>query len=686
MPKPKVISVFKTDSFENRFLSVSVIGKSVNLFVKCRCYELEIPVNAKTKKELNIFEETILRMIQLKQSSVSELADTLCMTNDLVNFLLIRLKDEGLLENNQMLSEKGKEILNLQRTIRNEVQYIQGKLFMIEKTGMVLPYIHIGEFQSEAVEEFDGNTITLGFGSAGNRIKIKGSYLHSKYSDKKCESTLETRKIRKAIKTYNKLALTRKMTKIDLSEGYAFNSSAGELVFFHLQAVIQQGNVDEIVFSDGIVPNIDGMLEYIRTEDSKLLNLIKSKAVDMNVAEKGKNGKNIVSGKYFEIYQRYKNAGEHVVNLKAEQNSLDEIKRANEAKKQIVIDCYYMIEWGFYYYTLKSPLSEPIFNLLKKRGAAANEKTLVQFAADIGIQNIKGCINLFSHVEGKKISGVYSYKSPKLYICLPLAVAEAKENSGSTIHKLIRKDSGFLRFINELNINCGDLRHNTEADVKDLDVGKTLEQTLKILATLLPDLMFGESDSPPERQNDISMQRLRAQVVLEKQLGTICFSSMAAGLQNDWIKISPDKKGIQLPDYREYIEILYRILQTELAEANEELEGKSQLSQEDAVNFLKKRHDGLVPESFTTILGRNYIKATKGEKSTLGAEALVYIANVDENLAKELEGAHFVSILDKVMKLRGHGDMLVLNETEESLNTLRDGVIQLSKIIGGYHG
>ncbi len=687
MSKPKVISVFKTDSFENRFISVPVIGQSVNLFVKCRCYELEIPVNAKAPKELNIFEETVLKMIQLKQSSITELADTLCMTKDLVNFLLIRLKDDGLLENNQTLSEKGKEILNLQNTIRNEVKYIQGKLFMIEKAGMILPYIHTGEFQSETVEDFDSNTITLGFGSAGNRSIVKGSWLHSRYSDKRYESTLETRIIRKAIKTYNKLALARKMIPIDLSEGYAFNSSAGELVFFHLQAAIQEGNVDEIVFSDGVVPNIDGMQDYIRSEDPKFLNLIKSKVVDMNVTEKRKTAKYKISGKYYEIYQRYQNAVEHAVQFKTGQNTLDEIKKGNEAKKQIVIDCYYMIEWGFYYYTLKYPLSEPIFKLLKTRGAAANRKTLVQFASDIGILHSEDCVNLFSHVEGKKIIGVYSYKSPKLYICLPLAIAEAKENSGSTIHKLLGKDKGFLKFIHELNNNCGDLRHNADADVKNLNAEKILERTVKILAVLLPDLKFDDRVSSPTTHNDISMQRLRAQVLLEKQLGSICFSSMTLGLQNEWIKISPDKMGIQLPDPREYIEILYRILQTELEEANEELEGKSQLSKEDAVDRLKKRHNGRpVPESFTTVLNSNYLKATKGDKSTLGAESLVYIANVDDDQVKKLEEACFVSVLDKIMKLRGHGDMLVLNETEESLNTLRDEVIQLTKIIGGYYG
>ena len=79
MSKPKVISVFKTDKFENRFLNVSMMGKPLDLFLECKSYDLEIPIKGKAKRELDIFEETILRMVMLKKCPVSELAETLCL-------------------------------------------------------------------------------------------------------------------------------------------------------------------------------------------------------------------------------------------------------------------------------------------------------------------------------------------------------------------------------------------------------------------------------------------------------------------------------------------------------------------------------------------------------------------------------------------------------------------------------
>lgn len=685
MPKPKVISVFKTDRFDSRFLNVSLIGKPVDLFVECKSYDLEIPVNGKSKKELDIFEETILRMVDLKTCSVGELADILCMKSDLVNFILIRLTEGGLLENNQTVSEKGKEMLNLQARQRREVEYLQGKLFVIKKTGLVLPYIHIGEFQSESVDEADAGTITLGYGSAGNYHRVRGGRLRNSDYEQRTDSILDSRVLRKSIKTFNKLALAKNMSDINLCEEYGISSSAGDNIYFHLQAAVQEGNVDEVMFSDGFVSNIDGIMDYVSQENPDMLSDIKSRAVDMTISAGKDERRTYRPQKYQEIYHYYENAVRHTSAITYDEATVDERMDINEGKKQIIIDCYYMLEWGFYYYMRKNPLSESMLNLLKQRPVTANAKTLMQFANNIGLEYSSRCGNLFSHVDGNRIYGVYNYNSPQLYICLPLAIAEAKENSSSDIHILVQKDRGFLKFINYLNDNCGDLRHDAEADAIEMNDEQILQETKRILCTILPELDLGEGHVDKPQGSDISQARLLGQVSLEKKLGSICFAAMSVGLKNEWLKISPDKKGNRLPDSREYVEILYRILQAELMEANSEFGNRHKLSKADALDKLARRCQVKVPQSFSKIREESYLQSTRGEKSTLGAEALVYIANVEETLVEKLNELRYVTVLDRVISLRGHSDMIVLNETEQSLSGLRDEVIKLSRVIGGYH-
>ena len=205
MDKPKkVISLFKTDAFQSRFLNTRTIGTAEDLFVECKSYELVIPVNGKVEKELNIFEEAVIRMIDLKKSSVSELADTLCLEKDFINYILLRLRENRLLDDNQTLSDEGKKMLDRQMNARSKDVSIHGKLFMINKT-LILPYIHIGEFHSELVHGFDfkdfkKSTITLGFGSTGSYKKMTGMCVRNE--DTGFDSILETNIIRKCIDPY----------------------------------------------------------------------------------------------------------------------------------------------------------------------------------------------------------------------------------------------------------------------------------------------------------------------------------------------------------------------------------------------------------------------------------------------------------------------------------------------------
>ena len=115
MPKPKVISVCKTDKFENRFLNISKMKKPLDIFLECKSYDLEIPIKGKAKRELDIFEETILRMVLLKKCLIPELAETLCLKKDLVNFIILRMIESGLLDDNQTVSEKGRQQFKLFR-------------------------------------------------------------------------------------------------------------------------------------------------------------------------------------------------------------------------------------------------------------------------------------------------------------------------------------------------------------------------------------------------------------------------------------------------------------------------------------------------------------------------------------------------------------------------------------------
>ncbi|MCD7826419.1 MAG: hypothetical protein LUH14_10755 [Clostridiaceae bacterium] len=649
-------------------------------------------MNSQSKKELDIFEETILKLVPLKQCSAGELADFLCLKKDLVNFILIRLTEKGLLEDNQTISEKGKELLDIQKKNRKELEYQQGKLFMIKKTGMILPYVHIGEFQSEYVEGIDASSLWLGYGSAGNHFTVKGSYIKNKEYEKQVSNRLSQGIVKKTIRTYNKIAKTQGIMPISLNDEYGIQSERGENIYFHLQAAVQRGNVDEILFSDGFVPNLDGMMDYISQEAPALINNIKSKAIDMSVHNEEASAEPVHSGKYWELCQLYENTRRILPSMEEEEMALDERVRSDLNQKQIMINCYGMLEWIFYYHLLRNPLSEHSLNLLKRRSISENARTILQFARDLNISYADQCDNLFSHLDEKRINRLYEQKSPELYACLPLAIVEAKENPESEMHELIRNCRSFLKFIHNVNSNCGNLRHNTKADVCRWNSAEVFQKTVQIIDILLPEMKLDGVNPTKKNEDrahsvfDSSQTRLLAQVSLEKRFGSIFFLSMSADLKNEWLRISPDKKGRQLPDFREYIEILYRIMQSELVEGKNDIRIKADLSKSCALALAEKRYQKKLPPSLSSVGDSFYVHSLKREKSTLGAEALVYYTNVDDSLAEALNGVEYVPVLDRILTLRKHSNLIALNESEQSLNELRDKSIVLSKIIGGYYG
>lgn len=682
MPKPKVISLFQTEQYENRFLSVPIIGRAVDVFVECLSYDIEIPVNVAKARELDIFEEAILRMIKLKKCSANDLSDILCLEKDLIKFIIIRLIENGLLKDEKNISQKGIEILSYQSELKKEVEYVFGKIFVIKQTGLILPYIHVGEFQSEAVDDSNASSITIGLGSAGQYRTIKGKRI--KCSDyEKAQKNLSANVIKKTINTFNNIAANRSQVQIALSNEYGLINSQGCNVYFHMKAAVQEGNVDSLIISDGFVPNIDGMLDYFQKYHTDIVSDIKSKAIVMDTTIEVCDHSVYNHIKYKEIYQYYESAKRHIPDIDYENASKDVRDMLNENKKQVIIDCYYAMEWGLYYHLKSHPMSGGLLSLLKKRSVHKNCETIMELAKKIGIRNIEKYRNLFMHLDGNRIEGVFKFNSPKFYVCLPLAIAEASENSSSNFHSVVHNNSNFISFMNALN-QYSALRHDTEAEIVDIDATEVLRKTEKIIGALLPDFIISNSIRVQSTDN-VSQLKLIGQISLEKALGSLLYYSMTEGLRNEWLKISPDKKGQILPDLREYIEVLYRIAQEELKKANSELLDKNVLSQEDAKKRCSIRYANQLPKSFTKVKLVNYSKALKCEGSTLGAEALVYYAHIEDGYIEHLNKQGFIDIIDKIISLRGHSDLLVLNETESSLNALRDKTITLSKLIGGYY-
>lgn len=686
MAKPKVISFIRADKIDNIFLNTAIIGRPADIFIQCASYDLKIPINIRESRTLDIFEETILRMLSVKKCTVSELADVMCLEKDLVNFVLIRLQEKGLLEDKFTISEAGKQELGHHKELRDEVEYMTAKLFIVSGRDLMLPYIFVGDFISEDIVEFSPSNITLGFGSIGNQRRVGGTCIREKTSGSKM-AILPTMTVRNAIKKYNKLAKKRKKQSIVLADEYAIESSRGEDIYFHMQMAVQAGNIDELIVSDGFVSNIDGLFAYIKKLDPDLVMRVQGRAVQMSAdsTSEEENHTIIYTGKYQEVVKYCRDMDKNI-RVVSDDSSLDDIKQKNEDKRQAAINCYSMLEWAFYYHALKYPMSDTLLQLFKSQKTYENFETIKKLAGRIGINNLDEYNMLFSSFDGRQAELIYRNPSritPTMQAALSMAIISASEHQESELKQLLSLDQRFLSFIYELGSVAGDLRHDSSATIDDIKIEEMSSHAIRIIRTILPDITLSR-DGVPEF-NHVSNERLKATVGCEKALGSLLYNSLDEGLQADFRKISPDKSAEQLPDPYEYVQVLYRILQTTFFEESKGLTKSRSLSKEDSINKIESLIGIKLPKTITTVKEARFNAAKRGMKATLGAQFLALFPCLDEESVKLLNEHDVVSLVDKVLEYRKHANDISLMVSNEELGRMRECVINTLKILGGYY-
>lgn len=686
MAKPKVISLLHTDKMNNLFLNVPTLGQPANVFVQCTSYDLKLPLSGHEKRVLDIFEETILKMIKLKKCSISELADILCMEKDLVNFIVTRLSEKGLLKDNYTLSEVGEKQLDEQRTLRDEVEYQAAKLFIVNGCDIVLPYIYVGDFVTEDVVDFDATSLTLGFGSIGTQKRIKGICIREKNSGSRL-SILPQITIKNAINKYNRLAAKRKLNNILLADDYGIESTRGEDIYFHMQTAVQMGNAEELLVSDGFVSNIDGLFGFIKNSNPDLIMRVKSKAIQMNVIDdlKQDSSENKYVGKYPEVV-RYNKEMEKYIHPLTQDSQLDDIRQSAEEKRQAIINCYSMLEWSFHYFSLRYPISDAVLQIFKTQKTYENFETIKNFSKKIGLGNIDNCINLLGNFDGNRAEMIYRDPGntiPSMQMALPMSIVSASEYDDSELKLLISHDSRFISFINYVGKIAADLRHDSTVKVDDVNIEEMHGHAIDIIQTILSDIDVDKSYI--HETDHISNERLLATVECEKALGSLLFTSLDDGIQADFRRISPDKDADHLPAPYEFIQILYRILQTAFYDENKRFASKRWLSKEECIKKDEELLECKLPKSIVTVRDERYNAARRGYKMTLGTQFLVLISCLPHEKLDLLKKQNIVHVVDSILEYRKHANDISLILSWEELSELRGSVIYILKILGGYY-
>ncbi len=700
MANPKVFSLFKTKNYAERFPNISVLGKKVDFFLECSSYDVILPVKVKGSSKLDVFEEAVLKLIAYKTTTSEEMADILCLTPDLINFIIIRLQETELLQDNgRDLTEQGKKYIRLDQKISDDenIEFAQAKVFVINQTGEILPYIQKGELISDPIDNIQGSILTIEYGTVGNPIKIKGKILRQNRTDKK-KGMLQSSEIRSAIDKYNKIVRDNvNYDSIEYAREWAIENTLSDDICFHMQAVVQNGNIDEILVSDGLVVNIDFVNDYIRKNHPDFISVVKERAtrniVLENEGENEEEFKTIINYKYKELRnlflrinsftQLFSCADHEEESEKDSFASLDENQMLQAEQKKFLLNCYSAFEWSLFYYVTKYPLSSNLSSIIENQTALQNANTLLQMAEKIGVENPVKYEDLFYSLDSNRIKRMFRTNTPEMRVALSLAIVGSVHNSQSEFRFLFSKRPGMFRLLRDLFREHGDLAHQTFTNEIDRKRNEEVYNLLiDFVAILQPDFDFGEINGAIVKReiSQISQEKLNAEVSLSKRLGALYYYNLLPEtIKEEWILVSPDK--VHYPESPEYFDILYRIMQDTLFYALKDIRKNPQLSKADILSKLKKK--GIVSNSFDTVNEVFVGQILMNENGTLGANAMVYLYYQSDDLIEKLRSADFIQTIEKLVRLRKHGNNVALSVNTQSLNSIRDKLLDIVRLVGG---
>jgi hypothetical protein len=122
-----------------------------NLAWPCHAFRVTIPVRPTSR--LNIFEQTVLRLLDEARLDASALADTTCLDVSLVKLVCCRLRDLGLITEHHELTPLGSSQLSL--TDNEPFDYEVRIIFRERISGALLPIVLGGELKYEEIASWN---------------------------------------------------------------------------------------------------------------------------------------------------------------------------------------------------------------------------------------------------------------------------------------------------------------------------------------------------------------------------------------------------------------------------------------------------------------------------------------------------------------------------------------------------
>jgi hypothetical protein len=668
----------------------------------CHAFRVTLPV--RQQGSLNLFEETVLRLLDLGRFDASKLANSTCLPLDLVEFILFRLQDRQLLAANNELTELAKEYLTLKE---NSPPDYEGRILFRELVGgRLLPILWKGDLRCETLVEWNPFKIVIEQGTTGKPIPRKLRIIRQNKDTQRPvhPSVLDVLAVLRQHQRLNRqYALLRGAAPADIAvqAGQISVVPNAESYLLRCQLIIPEGSTEFLVtdpFGYGCSDVLESAYrEWISTDNEEEQNVLwlKEQAISQRTGrpETGENPSLApkVAREYPELGRLFRSISR---TRKQSKNATD--TREQEAalatdRQRLVQDLYSAIEWALRY-CLDTSRDDSQIQLLLSGTSESNAEVLAKMARTIGF--VSADLGYLLKVSPGRVRS-FEYGATDMQSLLAVAIASAHPNALHPLRRLASAMPDWLQCITIIKRDRDPAAHGQTTLLAAEHLEAHYSLTLETIRILLPKAVsdIGASDTaksiiPAQVEYEA---RMAARISLERILGVQACKLLGTNISN--LLVGVERLSSELPENGEVeagsmIGDLCAALQLTIQQIVAAFKGIPSKATEDSIATAERKareaefllEKGRLPRSIATVRRNGIEQALAGLSPSLGACIVALLLSASEQWLRQAAQRlpEYLLVIARAADLRGHGNRSIRIQTQELIH-LKEDIYQTIK-------
>ena len=675
----------KIFDFNSKSHPSEIVGKIMELGWPCEIYRVTLPKSEENQDdEFNAFERCALKLLLTRRYELSALAEEICLPVDLVELILLKLRDRGKIDAHNELMPGVRAAIERCDTQKETapVEYGTYAVFRECVGGSILPMVLDAKMRSEEVNE----DRTVGPG----HVDVRSVDLET------CETKAPTAvEVLSALRT---MARRRRASgasyRIPPAE-YVSVASDGEHCWLRVRVVMQRSGDWRILnpFGVGWSPELETIYQDV---------LGRGASTEIREFNAWQHRNSVW------VNDHAGRVGDEKLFLPNEENNrYPELMAVLAKQKDSIVDVYAAIEWALFYALRHSDIKQ-VIQLLEVNTQEENARWLAaalqswQLKSERGASQAPGQDMLLDNVDtGDETSSVREKDDrqkkdegairwictipaegelrrffdgwAKMQTVLCLAILVADRDPASVFNRLSICGPRLFAKIADMKARRDPRRHGKSVWNK-IYGDEDMRLMKQVVSTLLPSVRF--SDSPAGNVHDslrsaeVDDDSIRARVAMQDQFGLAAFMRFDSRLQDSLVRSEvfrfyhAHSKG--RIDVLEGVNELYASVQS--AFRSFLVGGRNgQVMIECAAHRAKDAGIGELPISLRTVRESMLRRTLDGDDQTLQACAVAWLVLSDDDVIHRVVSRmpSFLTEIDRLIVLSGHGNRSIWMSFEE---------------------